>query len=69
MASVTSTEHQVRWWVPGDWNAFFGLFTNVRSARWPGPVVGGRGVLMLRHPLACIAALWAAHRTRGSHSA
>ena len=19
----------VRWWVPGDWNAFFGLFTNV----------------------------------------
>ena len=29
MASVTSTEHPVRWWVPGDWNAFFGLFTNV----------------------------------------
>ncbi len=23
------TEHGVRWWVPGDWNAFFGLFTNV----------------------------------------
>src|SRR5438094_327206 len=20
---------QVRWWVPGDWNGFFGLFTNV----------------------------------------
>src|SRR5512133_2270848 len=19
----------IRWWVPGDWNAFFGLFTNV----------------------------------------
>jgi len=19
----------VRWWVPGDWNGFFGLFTNV----------------------------------------
>ena len=18
-----------RWWVPGDWNGFFGLFTNV----------------------------------------
>ena len=29
MASVTTTEHPVRWWVPGDWNAFFGLFTNV----------------------------------------
>jgi len=23
------TEYGVRWWVPGDWNAFFGLFTNV----------------------------------------
>ena len=20
---------ELRWWVPGDWNAFFGLFTNV----------------------------------------
>ena len=20
---------QVKWWVPGDWNGFFGLFTNV----------------------------------------
>ena len=29
-----------------------GLFTNLRSARRPGPVVGGRGALMLRHPLA-----------------
>ena len=19
----------IRWWVPGDWNGFFGLFTNV----------------------------------------
>src|SRR5262252_7603912 len=31
--------------------AWPGLFTNMRSARRPGPVVGGRGVLMLRHPL------------------
>ncbi len=23
------TTTQVRWWVPGDWNGFFGLFTNV----------------------------------------
>ena len=29
-----------------------GLFTSTRSARRPGPVVGGRGALMLRHPLA-----------------
>ncbi|HUN48800.1 MAG TPA: hypothetical protein VMU85_19875 [Stellaceae bacterium] len=29
-ATVTgTTEYAVRWWVPGDWNAFFGLFTNV----------------------------------------
>ena len=20
---------EVKWWVPGDWNGFFGLFTNV----------------------------------------
>ena len=24
-----TTAAQVRWWVPGDWNGFFGLFTNV----------------------------------------
>src|SRR5438105_9610214 len=24
-----AAETQVRWWVPGDWNGFFGLFTNV----------------------------------------
>lgn len=24
-----SNETAVRWWVPGDWNGFFGLFTNV----------------------------------------
>src|SRR6266540_1567412 len=30
MATASSTqESQFRWWVPGDWNAFFGLFTNV----------------------------------------
>ena len=27
MTSQAAT--QVRWWVPGDWNGFFGLFTNV----------------------------------------
>ena len=25
----TATSNQPRWWVPGDWNGFFGLFTNV----------------------------------------
>ena len=29
MASATTNEYPVRWWVPGDWNAFFGLFTTV----------------------------------------
>src|SRR5712691_6560457 len=29
MAQASSGAYQVRWWVPGDWNAFFGLFTNV----------------------------------------
>lgn len=31
MTSTASSgsEVPVRWWVPGDWNAFFGLFTNV----------------------------------------
>jgi AGZA family xanthine/uracil permease-like MFS transporter len=29
MAQATTVEYRVRWWVPGDWNAFFGLFTNV----------------------------------------
>ena len=24
---------EVRWWVPGDWNGFFGLFTNVAAQR------------------------------------
>ena len=28
MANQTGAA-QVRWWVPGDWNGFFGLFTNV----------------------------------------
>lgn len=26
---VAAVDYRVRWWVPGDWNAFFGLFTNV----------------------------------------
>ncbi|HKO06526.1 MAG TPA: regulator [Alphaproteobacteria bacterium] len=29
MTAQQSTAAPVRWWVPGDWNAFFGLFTNV----------------------------------------
>src|SRR5215213_9001776 len=29
MATANAQEFRVRWWVPGDWNAFFGLFTNV----------------------------------------
>jgi len=28
MSNVTAAT-QLRWWVPGDWNGFFGLFTNV----------------------------------------
>jgi AGZA family xanthine/uracil permease-like MFS transporter len=27
-ATIT-TRAEPRWWVPGDWNGFFGLFTNV----------------------------------------
>jgi AGZA family xanthine/uracil permease-like MFS transporter len=26
---MNATAAQVKWWVPGDWNGFFGLFTNV----------------------------------------
>src|SRR4029453_10020632 len=29
MARDVAADYRVRWWVPGDWNAFFGLFTNV----------------------------------------
>ncbi len=29
MAREVAADYPVRWWVPGDWNAFFGLFTNV----------------------------------------
>src|SRR5215210_3001640 len=29
MATATAQPAPVRWWVSGDWNAFFGLFTNV----------------------------------------
>ena len=29
MAQSTTAGTPVRWWVPGDWNGFFGLFTNV----------------------------------------
>jgi adenine/guanine/hypoxanthine permease len=27
--SIAATSYTPRWWVPGDWNGFFGLFTNV----------------------------------------
>jgi AGZA family xanthine/uracil permease-like MFS transporter len=29
MATAHAKDGRIRWWVPGDWNAFFGLFTNV----------------------------------------
>ena len=29
MQTGTAGEYRVRLWVPGDWNAFFGFFTNV----------------------------------------
>jgi adenine/guanine/hypoxanthine permease len=29
MATAYAEDGGIRWWVPGDWNAFFGLFTNV----------------------------------------
>jgi AGZA family xanthine/uracil permease-like MFS transporter len=29
MNAAASDSFKPRWWVPGDWNAFFGLFTNV----------------------------------------
>jgi len=27
--AAASSSYEVKWWVPGDWNGFFGLFTNV----------------------------------------
>jgi len=29
MTGTYTTAFTPRWWVPGDWNGFFGLFTNV----------------------------------------
>ncbi len=29
MSTQQVADKQIRWWVPGDWNGFFGLFTNV----------------------------------------
>jgi len=29
MTAQSETSNDIRWWVPGDWNGFFGLFTNV----------------------------------------
>ena len=29
MVSRTGQKAEVKWWAPGDWNGFFGLFTNV----------------------------------------
>ena len=54
MATAATQEFKIRWWVPGDWNAFFGLFTNVALnvivlsglvlgvIEMPGDVVFGR---------------------------
>lgn len=54
MARVSAEDYPVRWWVPGDWNAFFGLFTNVvlnvivltglvlGVVKLPGEIVFGR---------------------------
>ena len=29
MSTQQVADRRIRWWVPGDWNGFFGLFTNV----------------------------------------
>src|ERR1700739_5136940 len=29
MSMTMTVKTEPRWWVPGDWNGFFGLFTNV----------------------------------------
>jgi AGZA family xanthine/uracil permease-like MFS transporter len=54
MSSTTATAFTPRWWVPGDWNGFFGLFTNVLLnvivltglclgvVKLPGDIVFGR---------------------------
>jgi adenine/guanine/hypoxanthine permease len=76
MVSVTSTEHPVRWWVPGDWNAFFGLFTNVvlnvivltgltlGVVKLPGDIVFGRilPALAIALPLGNLYYAWLAYR-------
>ena len=75
MASAATTPHQVRWWVPGDWNAFFGLFTNVvlnvivltgltlGVVKLPGDVVFGRilPALAVALPLGNIYYAWLAY--------
>jgi adenine/guanine/hypoxanthine permease len=76
MASATTNEYPVRWWVPGDWNAFFGLFTNVvlnvivltglslGVVKLPGDVVFGRilPALAVALPLGNIYYAWLAYR-------
>lgn len=54
MANQKGSTAEIRWWVPGDWNGFFGLFTNVVLnvivlttlclfvVKLPGDVVFGR---------------------------
>ena len=37
-----------RWWVPGDWNGFFGLFTNVVLNVIVATVIVPQEVLLLR---------------------
>ncbi len=76
MASATTNEYPVRWWVPGDWNAFFGLFTNVvlnvivltglslGVVKLPGDIVFGRilPALAVALPLGNIYYAWLAYR-------
>ncbi len=76
MARAAAEEYPVRWWVPGDWNAFFGLFTNVvlnvivltgltlGVVKLPGDVVYGRilPALAVALPLGNIYYGWLAYR-------
>ena len=76
MASATTNEYPVRWWVPGDWNAFFGLFTNVvlnvivltglslGVVKLPGDIVFGRilPAPAVALPLGNIYYAWLAYR-------
>ncbi len=76
MANAATEEYPVRWWVPGDWNAFFGLFTNVvlnvivltgltlGVVKLPGDLVFGRilPALAIALPLGNLYYAWLAYR-------